>query len=95
MLRGSHRDVFERRKEAQYARFYSAESAHVRAWAEREKLNPIFLFGPPKVVEMVYSDLPKAIQSRTVMVQKDVDHLPVAEFQAAIESELRQWELEY
>jgi hypothetical protein len=70
--------------EAQYVRFYSAQSTHVRAWAERENLNPIFLFGPPKVVEMVYSDLPKAIQSRTVMVQNDVEHLPLAEFQARI-----------
>jgi Bacterial archaeo-eukaryotic release factor family 10 len=95
MLRGSHRDAFERRMEAQYARFYSAESAHVRAWAERENLNPIFLFGPPKVVEMLHSDLPKAIQSRTVMVQKDLEHLPIAEFQARVESELRQWELGY
>jgi hypothetical protein len=95
MLRGSHRDAFQRRMEAQYERFYSAELTHVRAWAEREHLNPIFLFGPPKIVEIVYSDLPKAIQSRTVMVQKDVEHSAIAEFQERIESELRQWELGY
>lgn len=86
MLRGSHRDAFERRMEAQYARSYAAESAHIGVWAERENLNPIFLFGPSKVVEMVHSDLPKAIQSLTVMDQEDLAHLPVAEFHRALKA---------
>jgi hypothetical protein len=35
VLRGSHRDAFERRMDAQYARFYAAEVAHIRKWVER------------------------------------------------------------
>jgi hypothetical protein len=48
VLRGSHRDAFERRLEAQYTLFYAAESAHVRVWAERQNLNPIFSLARPR-----------------------------------------------
>ena len=75
MLRGSHRDAFARRMEAQYARFYAAEVEHIRKWVERWDLEPVFLEGPPKLVEMVWEELPKALKARTVLVREDLGHL--------------------
>jgi hypothetical protein len=60
MLRGSHRDSFERRLDAQRERFFSREGEHIRQWANRENLNPIFLAGPPKLAKALWEELPKA-----------------------------------
>jgi len=59
-IRGSHRDAFEHRVEAQYVRFYAREAEHIREWAERKSLNPVFLAGPAELVELVWAELPKA-----------------------------------
>jgi hypothetical protein len=94
-IRGSHRDAFERRVEAQYVRFYSKEAEHIRAWVDARKLNPVFLLGPPKLVELAWNELPKGLQLRTILIQEDVEHLSAAEFQSRVESEVRKWEREY
>src|SRR3981189_3790603 len=76
MFRGSRRDAFEHRMEAQYARFYAAEVEHIRKWVERWDLEPVFLAGPPKGGEIVWNDLPKALKARTVLVPEGPPHLP-------------------
>jgi hypothetical protein len=90
-IRGSHRDAFDRRVEAQYVRFYSKEAEQIRAWVDERKLNPVFLLGPPKLVELAWNELPKSLQLRTILIQQDVEHSSMAEFQSRIESELRKW----
>jgi hypothetical protein len=95
VIRGSHRDAFDRRMEGQYVRFYAKEAEHIRAWADRKNLNPVFMAGPPKLLELAWAELPKGTQARTVLIQEDLEHLPVAEFQARIETELQRWEREY
>jgi len=92
VIRGAHRDAFERRVEAQYASFYAKEAEHIRTWADARKLNAIFLMGPPKLVELVWNKLPKSVQSQTLLIREDVEHLSQAELQARIESEVRNWE---
>jgi len=81
--------------EAQYARFYAAEVEHIRKWVERWDLEPVFLAGPPKLVAMVWDDLPKALKARTVLVREDLGHLPAGEFEARVESELQRWQQQY
>jgi len=95
VLRGSHRDAFERRVEAQYASFYSKEADHIRVWADAWKLSAVFLMGPPKLVELVREKLPKSVQGRSLLVEEDVEHLSQAEIQARIESEVHNWERDY
>ncbi len=94
-IRGSHRDAFDRRMEAQYVRFYAAEAEHIREWADRMSLNPIFLAGPPKLLELVWAELPKSVQSRTVLIREDLEHLSQADFHARVESEVQRWERDY
>jgi len=81
--------------EAQYARFYAAEVEHIRKWVERWDLEPVFLAGPPKLVAMVWDDLPKASKARSVLVREDLGHLPAGEFASRVESELQRWQQQY
>jgi hypothetical protein len=94
-MRGSHRDAFERRVEAQYVSFYSKQAEQIRAWADARKLNPLFLIGSPKLVELAWNELPKSVQSRTLLIQEDIEHSSRAELQARIDSEAQKWEREH
>jgi len=94
-IRGSHRDSIEHRVEAQYVRFFSKEAECIRAWADRRSLNPVLLAGPPKLLELAWKELPKGIQERTILIMEDIEHLPLAELQARVESEVQRWEHGY
>jgi len=92
--RGSQRDVFEQRVEAQYARFYRETAEHLRQWAEREKLDPVFLAGPNEVVEPLRAELPRAFQERAALVKGVPAHSTPAEIQARLEPEVARWKRE-
>jgi hypothetical protein len=94
-IRRSHRDSFEQRVDAQYVRFFSKEAEHIRAWADSRSLNPVLLAGPPKLLELAWEELPKGMQERTVLIKEDIEHLPLAELQARVESEVQRWEHDY
>jgi peptide subunit release factor 1 (eRF1) len=94
-MRGTDRHSFEHRVEAQYVRFFSKEAEHVRAWADRRNLNSVFLAGPPKLVELAWAELPKGLRQRAVLIKEDIEHLPLAEMEARIESEVQRWDREY
>ena len=91
-IRGTHRDAFERRVEAQYVSFYSKQAELIRAWADARKLNPLFLIGSPKLVELAWNELPKSVQGRMLLLQEDIEHLSRAELQARIDLEVQKWE---
>ena len=92
--RGSQRDVFEQRVEAQYAKFYRDAAERIRQWAEREKLDPVFVVGPNEVVEPVWAEVPKPIQERAAMIKGDTSRLSLAELQARLEPEITRWKRE-
>ena len=92
--RGSQRDVFEQRIEAQYAKFYRDAAERIRQWAEREKLNPVFVVGPNEVVEPVWAEMPKPIQERAAMIKGDTSRLSLADLQARLEPEIARWKRE-
>lgn len=91
-VRGSDRDAFDHRIEANIVRFYAREAERIRAWADARKLQLILLIGPPKLVEVVWQELPKSTQSRALLIQEDIGHLPELEFQTRVESEVQKWE---
>ncbi len=93
--RGSQRDVFEHRVEAQYAHFYREAAERIRQWAEREKLNPVFLTGPNEVVEPLWTELPKTLRERAALVKGVPGHLTPAELQERLKPEVERWEREH
>jgi hypothetical protein len=87
-MRGSERDVFEQRFQAQYARFYREAAERMRQWAEREKLEPVFVVGPDAAAEAVWAELPKTFRERGGLVKGELSHLSVAELQQRLEPEV-------
>jgi hypothetical protein len=71
------------------------EVEHIRKWVAPWDLEPVFLAGPPPLVEMAWDDLPKALKARTVLVRGDLEHLPAREFEGRVESELQRWQRQY
>ena len=92
--RGSQRDVFQQRVEAQYAHFYREAAEHIRQWAEREKLNPVFLAGPNEVVEPLWAELPRTFQEHAALVKGVAAHCTPTELRARLEPEVERWKRE-
>jgi len=93
-MRGSQRDVFEQRIEAQYARFYRETADRIRQWAERERLDPIVIAGPNEVVEPIWGELPRLLRERAAMVKVDLGRSSAAEVQERLESAVQSWKRE-
>lgn len=89
--RGSQRDVFEQRIEAQYARFYREAAERTRQWAGREKLDAVFFAGPNEVVEPLWAELPRTFQERAALVKGVAAHSTPAELLTRLEPEVARW----
>ncbi len=89
--RGSQRDVFEQRIEAQFAHFYRDAAARIEAWARREKLNPVFVAGPADSVEPVWTDLPAAFQKQAALVKGLPARVTPPELQERLVPEVARW----
>jgi hypothetical protein len=89
--RGSQRDVFEQRIEAQYARLYREAAERIRQWSEREKLNLVFLAGPSEVIEPVWGELPRTFREHAALVKGVPGHITAAELHARLEPEVARW----
>ena len=93
--RGSQRDVFEQRVEAQYDRLFRDAAERIRQWSEREKLRPVFVAGPNETVERVWAELPRGFQEHAAVVKGDFSRLRPAELQERIAPEVVAWKREY
>ncbi|MBI3662805.1 MAG: hypothetical protein HY234_07125 [Acidobacteria bacterium] len=90
--RGSMRDVFEQRVEAQYARFFRDAAQHIVQWAQRETLRPVFIAGPNESVEPVWAELPKTFQEHAALVKGFSGKITPAELQERIAPERERWQ---
>lgn len=91
-VRGSQRDAFEHRIEAQYVRFLAQEAGHLQQWVQRHRLPVIFVAGPPELTELLWKEAPKGLQERLVRIPKDLAHNTLAELRRVTAEELQRWE---
>jgi len=94
-VRGSQRDAFERRIEAQYIRFLAQEAGHLSQWAERYRLPVIFVAGAADLAELLLEEASGTLRDRLVHIDKDVVHRTPAELREIVAQELRRWEEHY
>lgn len=73
--RGSQRDTFEHRVDAQYVRLCRQAAKHLENICRKLKLSAIFLVGLPRLVVSIESRLPKELQHRTVLIKEDFGQL--------------------
>jgi hypothetical protein len=93
--RGSQRDVFEQRVEAQYDRFFRDAAERIWQWSEREKVRPVFVAGPNETVERVWAELPRGFTEHAAVIKGDLARLKPAELEQRIAPEVAAWKREY
>lgn len=90
--RGSQRDIFEHRMEAQYRRICHGISGTLKDLAGREKLAATFLVGPDRLIQCVQKGLPQDLRRNTVLV----DQLPVKssarDLQKRLQARITKWD---
>ncbi len=89
--RGSQRDVFEQRVEAQLEKFYKETANRIQQWATEEKLIPVVVAGPQGTVDSVWDELPRHFQERCLLVRADLSHLAPADLAVRLEQEIKAW----
>lgn len=93
--RGAQRDTFNQRVEAHYEKLYRDAAERIRAWAEAEKLAPLFVVGPNEVAEPVWQELPPPVRSRAALIKNDHMNLTAAAVRERLEPEIARWKREH
>jgi hypothetical protein len=90
--RGSQRDTFEHRVDAQYARLCRQAAKQVEKLSRQKRANSIFLVGLPRLVEPIASQLSKELQHRAVVVQEDLGRLTPPQLESRLATVISDWE---
>lgn len=90
--RGTQRDTFEHRVDAQYARLCRQAAKRVEKLSRQKKANVIFLVGLPRLVEPIASQLSKELQNRAVLVKEDLGRLTPPRLESRLASVISDWE---
>lgn len=90
--RGSQRDAFDHRVEAQYERLCRQAAHQAGAICAREKLQAIFLVGKDHLIELIEKDFPKELRHRVTLIKEDLGRSSVHELQNRLEPEIEKWE---
>jgi peptide subunit release factor 1 (eRF1) len=87
----SERDAFEQRVDMQYGRILRETAKRIQAWAQREKLDAVFVAGPDEAVESVGAEMPHEIRERVALVKGECAQLSAAQLQEGIAPVITQW----
>src|SRR5438034_7003837 len=86
--RGSQRDAFDHRVEAQYERLCRQAAQQAGAIYARERLQAIFLVGKDHLIELIEKDFPKELRHRVTLIKEDLGRSSVHELQNRLEPEI-------
>ncbi len=89
--RGSQRDVFQQRLEAQFDRLYREVTNRIGRWIAKERLRPVLIAGPGEIVESIWNGLPAAARGQAATIKSDLSDLGPADLQARIAPDLTRW----
>ncbi len=93
--RGSQRDVFQQRVEAQFDKFYKEVADRIQRWEAEERLAPVVVVGPNGVADSVWDALPKNLQEQGFLFKGDLAHHSAADLAARLEQEIERWKRSY
>ncbi len=89
--RGTLRDAFEQRVEAQYARLYRETAQRIEQWAQREKFAAVFVAGPISVAEPLWKELSEPFRSQSGLIRSDLARFTTATLQQQIAPQIENW----
>lgn len=90
--RGSQRDDFDHRVEAQYARLFRETAREAARICRIEKLAGIFLVGASHLVEPVAANIPAEFRESIGLIREDLGRTPIAELNHRVAAPIRDWE---
>jgi rubrerythrin len=90
--RGSQRDTYERRVDAQYKKMCRETAAEARKLCEKEKLEAIFIVGSDRLTHPIEAEFPKQFRERVVRIKEDFGGLPLPELQQRLGPTIAAWE---
>jgi hypothetical protein len=93
--RGSQRDTFEHRVDAQYARISRKVAEQVFELCYKNRLKAAFLVGLPRLIEPIENQLPASLRERTVLVKEDLGRLPLSRLRKQLESAISSWDSQH
>lgn len=90
--RGSQRDNFEHRADAQYARLCRETALRAVDLCLKEKLSGIFLVGASHLVESVAKSIPTGFKESIGIFREDLGRFPISELSRRLAAPIRNWE---
>ncbi|HVB33773.1 MAG TPA: VLRF1 family aeRF1-type release factor [Patescibacteria group bacterium] len=90
--RGSARDTFEHRMDAQYRRLCGEVARRARELSGEQGLAGLFLVGPDRLIEPIAEALPREFESRLVMMNEDLGRIFSPALEEHIGPAVAQWE---
>ena len=90
--RGSQRDFFAHRMEAQYAKLCSKTARQAAMLCKKQNLAAIFLVGADHLIGPMEAAIPPDLRSRVVLIKKDLGRISGSELQRHIEPRIDDWE---
>jgi hypothetical protein len=90
--RGSQRDGFDQRVEAQYARLCRETAREAASVCRTEKLAGIFLVGAGHLVEPIAANIPVEFRESIGVFREDLGRIRIAELSHRLAAPIRDWE---
>jgi hypothetical protein len=93
--RGSQREAFRRRMNAQYQHLCHATANQTKDLCEQEGLTAVFLVGSDRLIKPIEASLPQGFHYPVVLVNENLGKLAATELQQRLQTRFLTWEGEY
>lgn len=90
--RGSQRDIFQHRMDAQYARLCRETAEQAARWTENGKLNAVFLIGSGHLIRTVAGAFPSEFAQPIVKIERDLGRIEPRHLAQRLAPSICQWE---
>jgi len=90
--RGSQRDIFEHRMEAQYARLCGETAKFAAELCKKENFAGIFLVGSDHFTGLIEAAIPREFCQRVAVIKEDFGKLSSSELQQRLDPVIADWE---
>lgn len=87
----SERDAFVQRTDAQYARIFRDTGKRIHEWAQRQRLDPVFIVGPSEPVEFVRREIPAGTRKRVAVLKGEHAQLSIPELERHLAPMIAKW----
>jgi hypothetical protein len=89
--RGSQRDTYEHRKEAQYRRFCQITASRTNKLCQANACCAVFLVGPTRLIKFTEAGFPKEPACRLILINEDFGNLSPSELQRRLLRKIEEW----